>query len=363
MSQMVAIITTFFRVMLLLVCIACLISHSRSHSLRVGGAINIFGRFGYLSISMRVVPRNDLDKWIFREPIVDVFKNVTENKRIEGKSENELLHDDFHMEFCDDVTQLLQAYFREFKIDRLDKPWRAFTASWTEVTIAKNLGLNVTYVNGDHCYVLVRLSKPRVVASLTKDFTPQSARFNEAVKSQASFLTAGNSASIHNFIRNFGSHYVASYVTGNSLYQVLVYTPKAYNVLKNRLQRENTGLSSLSSSEMTSLFSPWHAEHLGSVLAASGNPLVYEWASKELQLSAPPEHHARKRRSAPTSYISLLKLHDNPHLLSSLAPLMKNEALLKLKLTALAHVFEDEKTRNWFLSIIDNNLKLWELNM
>ncbi|KAK9497512.1 hypothetical protein O3M35_004217 [Rhynocoris fuscipes] len=335
--------------------IILVISQTRSHSIRVGGAINLFGRFGYLSISMRVVPRNDSEKWIFREPIVDVFNNITETKRysfrIEGKDENELLHDDFHMEFCDDVSQLLQAYFRQFQIDRLDKPWRAFTASWTELTIAKNLGLNVSYVNGDHCYVLIRLSRPRVAASLPKHFTPQSAKFNEAVKSQASFLTAGDTASIYEFVKNFGSHYVASYVTGNSLYQVLVYTPKAYNLLKTRLQRENTGLSSLSSSEMTSLFSPWHAEHLGTVLAASGDPLVHEWAASKLN------------NTKTSSYISLLKLHDNPHLLSTLDPLMKNEALLQLKLTALAHVFQDENTRNWFLSIIDNNLKLWELNM
>lgn len=71
----------YVQVMLVLVCIACLVTVGLSHSLRVGGAINLFGRFGYLSISMRVVPRNDSDNWIFREPIVDVFKNVSVAKR------------------------------------------------------------------------------------------------------------------------------------------------------------------------------------------------------------------------------------------------------------------------------------------
>jgi hypothetical protein len=43
--------------------------------LHVGGAINLFSRYGYLSISMRVVPRNDTDPtWIFREPTVDIFR-------------------------------------------------------------------------------------------------------------------------------------------------------------------------------------------------------------------------------------------------------------------------------------------------
>ena len=43
---------------------------------RLGGAINLFSRYGYLSISMRVVPRNDTNPtWIFREPTVDIFRS------------------------------------------------------------------------------------------------------------------------------------------------------------------------------------------------------------------------------------------------------------------------------------------------
>jgi torso-like protein len=50
--------------------------------IRVGNAINVFNRYGYFSISMRVVPRNDTDhSWIFREPTVDVFTNVVEKQR------------------------------------------------------------------------------------------------------------------------------------------------------------------------------------------------------------------------------------------------------------------------------------------
>ena len=44
----------------------------------VGTAINVFSRYGYLSISMRVVPRNDSDRsWIVREPTVEIFSNVS----------------------------------------------------------------------------------------------------------------------------------------------------------------------------------------------------------------------------------------------------------------------------------------------
>ena len=34
---------------------------------------------------------------------------------------------DFHMEFCDNKQQLFQAYFREFQIEEMSSPWKAFT--------------------------------------------------------------------------------------------------------------------------------------------------------------------------------------------------------------------------------------------
>ncbi len=44
------------------------------------------------------------------------------------------------MEFCDNIIQLLQGYFRDFSVERLEKPWKAFTASWSRSIIARNLG-------------------------------------------------------------------------------------------------------------------------------------------------------------------------------------------------------------------------------
>jgi hypothetical protein len=64
---------------------------------------------------------------------------------------------DFHMEFCDNLKQLLQAYFRDFSFERLDRPWRAFTASWSRNAVARHMGINSSYVTGQHCYVLVRI--------------------------------------------------------------------------------------------------------------------------------------------------------------------------------------------------------------
>lgn len=59
------------------------------------------------------------------------------------------------MEFCDNLSHLLQAYFRDFTIERLDKPWHAFTASWNRAAIARHLGISYSFVTGQHCYVMV----------------------------------------------------------------------------------------------------------------------------------------------------------------------------------------------------------------
>lgn len=56
-------------------------------------------------------------------------------------NKGEAFRGDFHMEFCDNVIQLLQAYFRDFSVERLEKPWKAFTASWSKSIIARNLGM------------------------------------------------------------------------------------------------------------------------------------------------------------------------------------------------------------------------------
>lgn len=52
-------------------------SGSRESQLRIGKAINLFLRYGYLGISMRVIPFNDSaesERWIFKEPTRNIYK-------------------------------------------------------------------------------------------------------------------------------------------------------------------------------------------------------------------------------------------------------------------------------------------------
>lgn len=194
---------------------------TNSQKPRLGGAVNVFTRYGYLSISMRVVPRNDTDTWIFREPTLDVFRNpmaMPPNQLQQGKSMTSVFDGDFHMEFCDNVRQLLQAYFRDFAFEKLERPWRAFTGSWSKAAIARHLGINSSFIGGDYCYVLVRVARFRDNQKLVA--TAESLLLDEVVLRETENVTVGDTFSVVNFIRNYGSHYIASYITGNSLYQV-----------------------------------------------------------------------------------------------------------------------------------------------
>lgn len=76
-----------------------------------------------------------------------IFLKLNASRPVEKKPDKAVFHGDFNMEFCDDMPQLLQAYFRDFTVENLDKPWQAFTGSWTPAMTARNLGLNISYVS------------------------------------------------------------------------------------------------------------------------------------------------------------------------------------------------------------------------
>lgn len=135
-----------------------------------------------------------------------------------------------------------------------------------------------------------------------------------------------------------------------SLFQVFVYTPQVYLRIKERLKTR--GVSELSTLELNNYFSPWYAEHMGAIQSASGNRSVEAWAVERLRV----QYYI-------FSYASLLKLHGDAALLRQLDGLLGNEALLQLQLRTLAPVFKDSKRREWFLEVIDNYFKLWEVNM
>lgn len=133
-------------------------------------------------------------------------------------------------------------------------------------------------------------------------------------------------------------------------FQVFVYTPQVYLRIKERLKTR--GVADLSSLELSNYFSPWYAEHMGAIQSASGNRSVESWAVERLRF----QYYI-------FTYASLLKLHGDAALLRQLDSLLGNEALLQLQMRTLAPLFKEPKRREWFLEVIDNYFKLWEVNM
>lgn len=132
-----------------------------------------------------------------------------------------VLHGDFHMEFCDNRRQLYQAYFRDFQIENLEKPWEAFTGGWHPDLAAKKLGINASYVRGDFAYILVRMARFRESGKLRRPI-PANQPFEEDVAQRIREMKVGNTTAAVKFIDMYGTHYISSYVTGNSLYQVRI---------------------------------------------------------------------------------------------------------------------------------------------
>lgn len=93
-------------------------------------------------------------------------------------------------------------------------------------------------------------------------------------------------------------------------------------------------------------------EHIGTVRCASGNSTVERWALRKLKLS----YYL-------FTYNSLLKLHGSSSLLKALDDLLLNESILQLDLKSLQVAFKDPNKRRWYQIILDNTLKLWEVNM
>ncbi|XP_065343832.1 torso-like protein [Cloeon dipterum] len=325
-------------------------------TLNIGRAMNLFTRYGYLTLSMRVVPRNDSKVWLFREPTVKIFQDVKpevfkprNGRKIPSDDQKVVFHGDFHMEFCDNVRQLFHAYFRDFSIEKLDKPWTAFTNSWSSADAARELGINASFVTSQsgHSFILVRVSRWRDSGKLAEATTR---RPIGAVAKEIDNVKIGDETTVVNFIKSYGSHYVHSFVTGNALYQVYVYTPSVYAKIKERLKSQ--GISELSAFELGGYFSPWHAVQVGKIMSASGNQTVTEWADKNLETS----FYLYK-------FPSLLRLHGNAEKLKQLDSMLLNEAVLQLDLRTVTPVFQEPQQRYFFEKTLDNQIKLWEFNM
>lgn len=101
---------------------------------------------------MRVVPRNDSQSWVFLEPVRNIFLESTiqiEERRFSAIDSTLPIHNEFHIDLCEDMGQLVQAYFRRFYIQGLDKPWQAFSGGWRTPSLSKYFGIGMSFASNN----------------------------------------------------------------------------------------------------------------------------------------------------------------------------------------------------------------------
>ncbi|XP_026318128.1 torso-like protein [Hyposmocoma kahamanoa] len=277
----------------------------------------------------------------FREKNLRVFVNVTS----EEFSESSYNTMDFNILLCESFEDLLTSYFQDFRIEGADKPWKAFMGDWIMDEIMRAYGIEYDGKPNSCCYVLVKMNKVNrtvKVGNLTdiaiKDYV------NKAIEN----LNISDASAVRKFMKSYGTHYIDSYVTGDSIYQVFKYKRSGYNFLRSKLRSNRKAFQD----NLRFYFSSYFLKEVGEIRLASGNKTIETWAHQNLRDS-------QYLYSRP----SLLRLHYNPYLASKLNDLLDNSALISINLKTLKPLFKDKYKAEMYAEIVENDMKLWEINV
>ena len=125
----------------------------------------------------------------------------------------------FQISLCEDLQELLEAFFRDFKADGVEQPDKLFTGSWRLPTAAQYLGLSPQALDGsENSYVLVKLNRVKGTKAAAGNIRLDAEAFAEAAE-----VRSGDSDAILKFVKNYGTHYFRSVTVGDSIYQVIVF--------------------------------------------------------------------------------------------------------------------------------------------
>merc|ERR1712088_615419 len=186
-----------------------------------GEAVDIFYRYGFFSLSVRVVPRDDHGSWIIREPTTKIFTEQS-LRQVKQVSSNKF-DSQFQIFFCDDLSELMKHYFHDFSAEGVRDPHRLYTGSWRTPTIVKYFGLSDATLHSDAGFVLVKLEKPRLEVK-----TEGSPVLKPDAGAAFSRIEVGNQQSVKDFVENYGSHYIRSLTIGDAVYQILALDRQHY---------------------------------------------------------------------------------------------------------------------------------------
>lgn len=130
--------------------------------------------------------------------------------------------------------------------------------------------------------------------------------------------------------------------------QVLVYLPVFYNKFYDKCV-----LNNCSDMDKATFLSTQYTEHQGQVMSIGSRDTVENWANTNLQVQS----------RLGNSYVSLFALHGKPQLRDELITLMDERSVVGLHLKTTSAFLADPAKREWFSEVMDNHLKLRELNL
>jgi len=309
-----------------------------------GEAVDIFYRYGFFSLSVRVVPRDDHGSWIVREPTTKVF-TPNSLRQVKQPLANKF-DSQFQIFFCDDVADLKKHYFHDFKAEGVKEPYRLYTGSWRTATTVKYFGLSEDTLNSDAGFVLVKLLKPKVEVK-TKGapvLRPDAAR-------AFSNIRVGDQESVKDFAENYGSHYIRSLTIGDAVYQIIALDKDKY------IRAKNDVLVEKKVSDFNKIYeeylAPWIVKESGRVQAASGDSRVAEFLDERVVM-----------KTQFNSYPSIFEIRKNDRLLDELEVLTRNtEAVIALAFRSIGALLPTVQAQDYYNEIVNTALALWEVNI
>lgn len=318
-------------------------NHINPSDIPIGEALDLFYRYGFFSLSVRVVPRDDAGSWLIREPTASIFeKNSLGTQVIPEKNSFE---DNFQVFFCDDQTELMEAYFRDFTADAVEQPHKLYTGSWHSSTKSKYFGLSKESFDGDSSFILVKLPKKTVTYK-----TGNRMALKSGPGKSARSIQQGNPESAMKFIRSYGSHYIQSVTVGEVVYQVFALNKDQYEVAK--MNMGNLNARNLQTFHKDHL-APWLVRDTGKIQAASGDRSLKQFLESSLV-----------DQGQFGSYSNIFKLQEDPALMQTLEDLAQDtSAVVGLHFGSMNQWIPDIQTREYYNGLVDTQSSLWGANI
>merc|ERR1712018_1049824 len=309
-----------------------------------GEAVDIFYRYGFFSLSVRVVPRDDHGSWIIREPTTKIF-NEQSLRQVKQSLSNKF-DSQFQIFFCDDLSELMKHYFHDFSAEGVREPHRLYTGSWRTPTIVKYFGLSDATLHSDSGFVLLKLVKPRL--EVKTEGVPE---LKPDAQEAFSRIQVGDEKSVKDFVENYGSHYIRSLVIGDAVYQIIALDRPQYNRAKNDVLIEKKV------QDFTQIYdnylAPWIVRENGRVQAASGDDRVAEFLDERVVM-----------RTQFNTYPSIFEIRKDERLLNELEVLTRStEAVVALAFRSIGALLPSVQAQDFYNEIVNTILALWEVNI